>query len=87
MDLYTWLAYRLPALPPRAPANVPIRYLQPIFGPDITPAHVRLFKSRLVGDLRAIKAVYPGFNVAVEGNTVKLRYSPPPVPANVARLA
>ena len=87
MDLYTWLAYRLPSLSPRTPTSIPIRYLQPIFAPDITPAHARLFKSRLLGDLEAIKTVYPGFNIDVEGNMVRLRYSAPPVPANVARLA
>ena len=87
MDLYTWLAYRLPALPPSAPLCIPLRYLHSIFAPDIGVAHSRLFKSRLLRDLEAIRAVYPGFNIDVEGDAVRLRHSAPPVPAKVARLA
>lgn len=78
MDLYSWLSYRTPRIRPRGRVPVKLHALWSIFGPDI--AEFRDFKKRLIRDLRAIAAIYPGFNAEIDGDILWLRRSPPPVP-------
>ena len=89
MDLYCWLSYRLPTV--REGKGVPIllKFLQPIFAPDMDPAkstNHRSFKKRFKEDLQALYEVYDGFNVELQGDMLWLYKSPSPVPHKVARL-
>ena len=87
MDLYCWLSYRLPMVRAEKGTSVPLKYLQPIFAPDMdTENSTRLFKQRLQGDLKAIGKIYHGFNVNVQGDVLWLNKSPPPVSSKVTRL-
>ena len=80
MDLYCWLSYRLPKVPEGKGTSVPLKYLQPIFAPDMDPkTSTRLFKQRVKADLTAIRQVYSGFNVDIQGDLLRLNSSPPPV--------
>ena len=88
MDLYCWLSYRLPTVSTNKGTSVPLRYLQPIFAPDMNAENsTRLFKQRLQADLKAIRQVYSGFNVSVQGDLLRLNNSTPPVsPKAIPRL-
>lgn len=80
MDLYCWLSYRLPKVKAEKGSSVPLRYLQPIFAPDMDAENsTRLFKQRLQADLKAIRQVYSGFNVSIHGDLLRLNNSSPPV--------
>ena len=80
MDLYCWLSYRLPTVSTDKGTSIPLRYLQPIFAPDMDAVNsTRLFKHRLQADLKAIRQVYSGFNVSVHGDLLRLHNSTPPV--------
>ena len=78
MDLYTWLSYRTHAIREGRRATIPVRYLQPVFAPDIQST--KHFKQRLKSDLVAIGKIYPRFRAEVEGDALVLQHSPPPVP-------
>ena len=78
MDLYTWLAYRTHAIKEGRRDAIPVRYLKPVFAPDIES--IRLFKQRLKADLVAIGKVYPRFRAEVRDDVLVLHQSPPPVP-------
>ena len=87
MDLYCWLSYRLPQVREGKGTSVPLKYLQPIFAPDMDPeSSARLFKQRLKADLKAISQVYTGFNVSVQGDLLRLFNSPPPISPRITRL-
>ena len=84
MDLYCWFSYRLPRIRERNRIPIPLRYLQPIFAPDITDPY--LFKQRFKSDLKAIAKVYRGFNLEIKGDILWLTKSPSPVPSKVVSL-
>ena len=77
MDLYAWLSYRLPRIRRGERVPISLEALRSIFAPDIT--RLRNFTQRLHGDLAAIAAVYPEFNLEIEGGILWLKRSPPPV--------
>ena len=77
MDLYAWLSYRSPRINPRRRVPISLNALHTIFAPDIT--RLRDFKHRLRADLAAIAAIYPNFNLDIDGDILWLRRSPPPV--------
>lgn len=78
MDLYAWLSYRTPRIPPRKRQAVPLDGLKAVFGANI--ARPQDFKARLRRDLAAIRNVYSGFNTEIDRDILWLRRSPPPVP-------
>ena len=78
MDLYTWLSYRTHAIREGRRDAIPVRYLQPVFAPDVQS--LRLFKQRLKLDLVAIGKIYPRFRAEVVEDALVLQRSPPPVP-------
>ena len=79
MDLYVWLSHRTYRI---RPSGVKIRLdaLHRQFAPDIDPNSRKLFRQRLRGDLDAILAVHPGFNVQLTRDALLLFDSEPPVP-------
>ena len=77
MDLYAWLSYRTGIISARRPVTISLRALWGLFGEEIQ--RFALFKSRFAGDLRAIAKVYPHFNVAMEGDLLRMRRSARPV--------
>lgn len=83
MDLYTWLAYRLPKVPPRAEVFVRFDDLKPIFGTGIRDGYKfrQAFKSALTEALRW----YPVGRVGLEQQGIRLFHSPSPVPIDLAR--
>jgi len=84
MDLYCWLSYRLPKVAVGKGVAVPLKYLQPIFAPDMdTETSTRLFKQRLKSDLKVIAGVYQRFNVNVQGDVLWLNNSAPPIPPKI----
>lgn len=82
LDLYTWLAYRLPRLSDRKPATLNWRQLAAHFGNDGT--HIRKFR-QTVRDAweRQVSAVYPEARADFDGSLIRLHASPAPL----ARLA
>ena len=78
MDLYTWLSYRTHAIREGRRDAIPVRYLQPVFAPDVQS--LRLFKQRLKSDLVAIGKIYSRFRAEVVEDALVLQRSPPPVP-------
>ena len=84
MDLYCWLSYRLPRVSGNKPTPIALRYLQPIFAPDIGDPY--LFKQRFKGDLKAIAKVYDGFNAQLRKDILWVSASRPPVPEKVVYL-
>ena len=78
MDLYGWFSYRLPQIRGHQPLRLKLDTLQAIFAPEInTP---RLFKRRLITDLKAIAEVYSHFKIDLQGDILLLWHSPSPVP-------
>ena len=89
MDLYCWLSYRLPNVRKGKGVPIPLKYLQPIFAPDMDPTkptNRRSFRKRLKEDLQTLYSVYDGFNVELQGDILWLYKSKPPVPHKVVRL-
>ena len=84
MDLYSWLSYRATAIDRGREVKIKLEDLRPVFAPDI--ALGREFKRRLGEDLKAIGDVYRGFDVAIEGDMLVLKRSPPPVARAEAQL-
>ena len=80
MDLYAWLSYRTPRIPPGKRQAVSLRALWSVFAPDI--ARLAHFKNRLKSDLKAIDEVYPHFKIDIGDNSdiLWLQRSRPPVP-------
>jgi hypothetical protein len=83
MDIYVWLAYRLPRVPERR--SVLIRYddLKPIFGAGVED--VWKFRQVFRRALRAALRWYRDARVGLEKEGVRLCRSPSPVPIDVAR--
>ena len=59
--------------------------LQGLFAPDVQSPHD--FKRRFKENLKAIAKVYSLFDVAIEGDMLKLRYSKPSYSCNPGVLA
>ena len=87
MDLYCWLSYRLPNVTAGKGVAVPLKYLQPVFAPDMdSDASARLFKQRLKSDLKILASVYSRFNVNVQGDVLWLNKSVPPISPKITRI-
>lgn len=86
LDLYTWLAYRLPRLHPRRPAVLSWQQLAAHFGNDGT--HIRKFR-QTVRDAweRQVSAVYPDARAEFDGTLIRLHASPAPLSRTVVKGA
>jgi Plasmid encoded RepA protein/DnaA N-terminal domain len=78
LDLYTWLAYRLPRLNPKRPATLSWQQLATHFGND--GRHIRKFR-QTVRDAweRQVSAVYPEARADFDSTVIRLHASPPPL--------
>ena len=78
LDLYTWLAYRLPRLNLRRPAVLTWQQMAAHFGNDGT--HIRKFR-QTVRDAweRHVSAVYPEARAEFDGTLIRLHASPAPL--------
>jgi hypothetical protein len=78
LDLYTWLAYRLPRLNPKRPVGLSWQQLATHFGND--GRHIRKFR-QTVRDAweRQVSAVYPEARADFAGAVIRLQASPPPL--------
>jgi hypothetical protein len=78
LDLYTWLAYRLPRLNPKRPATLSWQQLAVHFGND--GRHIRKFR-QTVRDAweRQVSAVYPEARADFDTTAIRLHASPPPL--------
>lgn len=83
MDIYTWLAYRLPRVKERMEVLVRFDHLKPIFGSGVRDGYKfrQAFKLALTEALRW----YPVGRVGIEKEGVRLFNSPSPVPIDLAR--
>jgi hypothetical protein len=77
LDLYTWLAHRLPRVKQRAGAFISWEALQEQFGPDV--AELRVFRSQCVTALRQVLTVYPAAKVDQVPGGLKLFRSEPAI--------
>jgi hypothetical protein len=86
LDLYTWLAYRLPRLNPRRPASLSWQQLAVHFGND--GRHIRKFR-QTVRDAweRQVSAVYPEARAEFDTTVIRLHASPPPLQQKTVRGA
>lgn len=86
LDLYTWLAYRLPRISPRRPASLSWQQLATHFGNDGT--HIRKFR-QTVRDAwdRQVSAVYPEARAEFDATLIRLHASPAPLNRTVVRGA
>ena len=86
LDLYTWLAYRLPRINPRRPASLSWQQLSAHFGNDGT--HIRKFR-QTVRDAwdRQVSAVYPEARADFDATLIRLYASPAPLSRTVVRGA
>jgi hypothetical protein len=78
LDLYTWLAYRLPRLNPKRPSTISWQQLAVHFGND--GRHIRKFR-QTVRDAweRQVSAVYPEARADFDTTVIRLYPSPPPL--------
>jgi hypothetical protein len=78
LDLYTWLAYRLPRLNAARPASISWQQLAVHFGNDGT--NIRKFR-QTVRDAweRQVSAVYPEARADFDTTVIRLYASPPPL--------
>ena len=89
LDLYTWLAYRLPRINPKRPSLLSWQQLAVHFGNDGT--NIRKFR-QTVRDAweRQVSAVYPEAQAEFDTTVIRLRASPAPLQRKLisgARLA
>jgi hypothetical protein len=84
LDLYTWLAYRLPRISAKRPASLSWQQLAAHFGNDGT--NIRKFRQTLRDAWeRQVSAVYPEAKVDLSSHIVRLQASPPPLQQTVIR--
>jgi hypothetical protein len=78
LDLYTWLAYRLPRINPKRPAAISWQQLAVHFGND--GRNIRKFR-QTVRDAweRHVSGVYPEAKADFDTTLIKLHASPPPL--------
>ena len=86
LDLYTWLAYRLPRVNPRKPATLSWQQLAAHFGNDGN--HIRKFR-QTVRDAwdRQVSAVYPDARADFDATLIRLHASPAPLARKAVRGA
>ena len=79
LDLYTWLAYRLPRINPQRPASLSWTQLANHFGND--GKNIRKFRQiiREAWD-KHVSAVYPQAKAEFDTSVIRLHSSPAPVP-------
>ncbi len=79
LDLYTWLAYRLPRINPQRPASLSWTQLANHFGND--GKNIRKFRQsiREAWD-KHVSAVYPQAKAEFDTGVIRLHSSPAPVP-------
>jgi Plasmid encoded RepA protein len=83
MDIYVWLAYRLPRVPARHDLFIRYDDLKPIFGTGV--GELRKFRQVFKRALRAALAWYRDARVGLEPEGIRLFHSPSPVPSDLAR--
>jgi hypothetical protein len=83
MDIYTWLAYRLPRVKERSDVLVRFDDLKPIFGSGVKDGYK--FRQVFKKALREAMRWYPVGRVGVEKEGLRLFQSPSPVPIDLAR--
>ena len=86
LDLYTWLAYRLPRLNPKRPATLSWQQLAVHFGND--GRHIRKFR-QTVRDAweRQVSGVYPEARADFDTTIIRLHSSPAPLQQTQVRGA
>jgi hypothetical protein len=86
LDLYTWLAYRLPRLDAKRPTTLSWQQLAVHFGND--GRHIRKFR-QTVRDAweRQVSAVYPEARADFDTTVIRLHASPPPLQQKQVRGA
>jgi len=77
LDIYTWLAHRLPRVRGRNGDRVSWVALQGQFGPDM--ADVRNFRREMLGAMRQVLVAYPAAKVEQVEGGLMLRRSAPPI--------
>lgn|GEM_PF-2641072 len=84
LDLYTWLAYRLPRINPKRPAMISWQQLAVHFGND--GKNIRKFR-QTVRDAweRQVSAVYPDARADFDTTTIRLHASPAPLHQKLVR--
>lgn len=83
MDIYTWLAYRLPRVKERTDVLVRFDDLKPIFGAGVKDGYK--FRQAFKTALREAMRWYPVGRVGIEKEGLRLFNSPSPVPIDLAR--
>jgi hypothetical protein len=86
LDLYTWLAYRLPRINPKRPAAITWQQLAVHFGND--GKNIRKFR-QTVRDAweRHVSAVYPEARTEFDTTLIRLHTSPAPLQQKLVRGA
>ncbi len=85
LDLYTWLAYRLPRVPGNRPAVLGWRQLAVHFGNE--GKNIRKFRQTIRDAWdRHVSAVYPEARAEFDTMAVRLHASPPPLERRAIRL-
>jgi Plasmid encoded RepA protein len=86
LDLYTWLAYRLPRINPKRPAAISWQQLAVHFGND--GKNIRKFR-QTVRDAweRHVSAVYPEARAEFDTTLIRLHMSPAPLQQKLIRGA
>lgn len=86
LDLYTWLAYRLPRIGTRRAATLSWQQLASHFGNE--GHNIRKFR-QTVRDAwdRQVSAVYPDARADFGGGLIRLEHSPPPLRRTVVKVA
>ena len=80
MDLYTWLAYRLPRAKPGGETISWVAVQVQFGGPDSASDSVGSWRRYVRKQLQAVRSVYPDALVDLVPGGLKLRRSRPPVP-------
>jgi hypothetical protein len=83
MDIYVWLAYRLPKITKRAPIFIRYDDLKPIFGTGVLDPYK--FRQVFKRALRVALTWYRDGRVRVEPEGIRLFQSPSPVPLDLCR--
>ena len=85
LDLYTWLAYRLPRVSAKRPVSLSWQQLAAHFGND--GGNIRKFRQTIRDAWdRQVSAVYPEARVDLSSSIVRLHPSPAPLQQTVVRL-
>ena len=83
MDIYVWLAYRLPRVPPRHDLFIRYDDLKSIFGTGISDPYK--FRQVFKRALRAALAWYREARIGIEPEGIRIFHSPSPVPIDLER--